>query len=1091
MFSHDKTTTKTGEEEEATHRQPSMTSTHYGPARRRLLRSRSSPAIVYSPWSGEGGYTDHPKDSACAANTQAKGRNALASLFSWKDENEQQLPSSPRTGHRRDHRTAEQRLEEETAASSLSQQMDRTSGCGDSLKSHIGSLLSYITPPLLAVAPANDDTAPAPPRLEEEEEEDACNYHPDQPFSAAWLPPSPSINARTAFVDLHKEQMQMHYDQRNQRNTQAIGGASLSIKTPTSAERETSLPFLNEQGERTPSTAHREASMTSGPFAHEDLDDLAAIHYMKSFRPSKSTLRRFDSHMRKVHGRTKRPYRARRSSRGGVENDRVKEQGRCNCCKACYCLRKSCKALWTFLAGATVVIGMISLVVPVVMEVLDPEDVLLDQLLSSSWFHDVYNTESHIHRESRSPFSTGDGNARPGLRLAREGLVKKHPVVFVPGISSTGLELWQGKNCMKNSFRERIWGDSLMLRKIILNELCWLEHMMLNETTGLDPEDIKVRAASGIRAADYIMGYYSLWGTIVKNLADLGYDESSIYMASYDWRLGPHHQEIRDRAWTKLKNAIEQLYDLNGEEKVVVIGHSLGTNYFLYFLQWVERQHMLELVRRGVPKEQLGRNTWTDKYVGSLMNIAGPLLGVPKGIPSLYSGEMRDTAELGPIAQAVKEQILPRRHVKALFQSYGSVPAMLPLGGDGIWGSTSTSGASSESGASPPKSHNRSVAEGMQSFDDEASCIATSSRRPLKNVSSEHVAPDQVNGKGAYGYMMVLHHRMYGCSVEDSDSSLFGSSRQRAQTTANLASRVAGTVLSGLRWSQEEIVDESQASADSGNISEMVEVHADLERFISYRKECNQGFPCGNTYGRGTASSDTHEPSTVVSETSEGIVEYIVPDSTVDTIMMDQKCTYKGNCSEVSPYTGFFLEGNFTGSLGSDTLFAHSQNNSSAHQCGTRLSYTSSNDGEHRSGKFPLGPSVSRSYLSLEEVYELMQEQDPAFMSRLFSFINLTAARPPCIRELLNAEREHAHLSNASHTLLGLSSAFVPAGYDDVEIAAGMAPHQYWSNPLAVPLPYAPSMTIFSLYGVGSIAERAFHFECVGTYVIGARVFGR
>lgn len=55
---------------------------------------------------------------------------------------------------------------------------------------------------------------------------------------------------------------------------------------------------------------------------------------------------------------------------------------------------------------------------------------------------------------------------------------------------------------------------------------------MLNETTGLDPNDIKVRAASGIRAADYIMGYYSLWGTVVKNLADLGYDENSIHMVS-------------------------------------------------------------------------------------------------------------------------------------------------------------------------------------------------------------------------------------------------------------------------------------------------------------------------------------------------------------------------------------------------------------------------------------------------------------------------------------------------------------------------------------------------------------------------------
>lgn len=48
----------------------------------------------------------------------------------------------------------------------------------------------------------------------------------------------------------------------------------------------------------------------------------------------------------------------------------------------------------------------------------------------------------------------------PGVRLAREGLRVKHPVVFVPGIVTGGLELWEGHPCMDNLFRKRLWGGT-------------------------------------------------------------------------------------------------------------------------------------------------------------------------------------------------------------------------------------------------------------------------------------------------------------------------------------------------------------------------------------------------------------------------------------------------------------------------------------------------------------------------------------------------------------------------------------------------------------------------------------------------------
>lgn len=48
----------------------------------------------------------------------------------------------------------------------------------------------------------------------------------------------------------------------------------------------------------------------------------------------------------------------------------------------------------------------------------------------------------------------------PGVRLSREGVTALHPVVLVPGIVTSGLELWEGRPCAEDLFRKRLWGGS-------------------------------------------------------------------------------------------------------------------------------------------------------------------------------------------------------------------------------------------------------------------------------------------------------------------------------------------------------------------------------------------------------------------------------------------------------------------------------------------------------------------------------------------------------------------------------------------------------------------------------------------------------
>ncbi|GKV13924.1 hypothetical protein SLEP1_g24883 [Rubroshorea leprosula] len=48
----------------------------------------------------------------------------------------------------------------------------------------------------------------------------------------------------------------------------------------------------------------------------------------------------------------------------------------------------------------------------------------------------------------------------PSMKLSMEGLTAKHPVVFLPGIVTGGLELWEGCQCADGLFRKRLWGVS-------------------------------------------------------------------------------------------------------------------------------------------------------------------------------------------------------------------------------------------------------------------------------------------------------------------------------------------------------------------------------------------------------------------------------------------------------------------------------------------------------------------------------------------------------------------------------------------------------------------------------------------------------
>ncbi|GLT45032.1 hypothetical protein SLA2020_188970 [Shorea laevis] len=274
---------------------------------------------------------------------------------------------------------------------------------------------------------------------------------------------------------------------------------------------------------------------------------------------------------------------------------------------------------------------------------------------------------------------TGPLPDAPGVKLRKEGLMAKHPVVFVPGIVTGGLELWEGRQCADGLFRKRFWGGSF--GELYKRPLCWVEHISLDNETGLDPPGVRVRPVSGLVAADYFAPGYFVWAVLIANLAHIGYEEKTMYMAAYDWRLSFQNTEVRDQTLSRIKSNIELMVATNGGRKVVVIPHSMGVLYFLHFMKWVEAP---------APMGGGGGSDWCAKHIKAVMNIGGPFLGVPKVVSGLFSVEARDIAVARAFAPAVLDKDVfgfqTLQHMMRMTRTWDSTMSMMPKGGETIWG---------------------------------------------------------------------------------------------------------------------------------------------------------------------------------------------------------------------------------------------------------------------------------------------------------------------------------------------------------------------------------------------------------------------
>ncbi|VEU21309.1 DEKNAAC102391 [Brettanomyces naardenensis] len=288
--------------------------------------------------------------------------------------------------------------------------------------------------------------------------------------------------------------------------------------------------------------------------------------------------------------------------------------------------------------------------------------------------------QSLLEESEEEEFHDPSASFGIGKLVKKRGYEAKYNVIIVPGTTSSGIESWglDGvEGCSSESyFRKRLWGSFFMVKTMVLDKDCWLKYVMLDPNTGLDPPGVKLRAAQGFEAADFFVTGYWIWNKVLQNLAVIGYGPGNMISASYDWRLAFLDLEIRDGYFTKLKTSIETMRSLNGQ-KTALIGHSMGAQVIFYFLKWVEAtgEHFGN-----------GGHKWVNENIEAFVDISGCLLGTPKAIVALLSGEMKDTIQMRGLGGQALEKFFSRSERAQMLQSWGGITPMLPKGGDLIWG---------------------------------------------------------------------------------------------------------------------------------------------------------------------------------------------------------------------------------------------------------------------------------------------------------------------------------------------------------------------------------------------------------------------
>ncbi|XP_071784993.1 lysosomal phospholipase A and acyltransferase-like [Asterias amurensis] len=215
----------------------------------------------------------------------------------------------------------------------------------------------------------------------------------------------------------------------------------------------------------------------------------------------------------------------------------------------------------------------------------------------------------------------------------RDGNVTKgHPVIILPG--DGGTQLWASLDkpstvhyfCRQKEALFNLWLNVEELTPLTID--CFVDNARLvfnnvtkhtSDSPGVNVTTVNFGNTSSVEYLD--PSHISLskyFDGIVAALVAVGYQRGvSVRGAPYDFRKAPNEANVYFQNVTKL---IEETYRINQNRKVVLLTHSMGGLYGLYYLN-------------SQPQE------WKDKFIQAYAPISAPWGGATKSIRVVVSGD--------------------------------------------------------------------------------------------------------------------------------------------------------------------------------------------------------------------------------------------------------------------------------------------------------------------------------------------------------------------------------------------------------------------------------------------------------------------
>jgi lysophospholipase-3 len=223
-------------------------------------------------------------------------------------------------------------------------------------------------------------------------------------------------------------------------------------------------------------------------------------------------------------------------------------------------------------------------------------------------------------------------NVQTARQIISDAGTSRPPVILVPGLEGSQLEARLDKPttvnwlCARKGDWFNIWLDVKEFFPEVVD--CFLDNMSMkyNRTAGRTMTSagvvIRPKAFGKLDGIEYLtdqmhLDAVSYYAHIIDLLVTAGYTKNlNILGAPYDWRRSP---DDNDEFLGQMQSLVETAYEQNGKTKSIIVCHSMGCLYSLYFLN-------------QMPKE------WKAKHVQQFIALAAPWGGAVPAVRAIVSG---------------------------------------------------------------------------------------------------------------------------------------------------------------------------------------------------------------------------------------------------------------------------------------------------------------------------------------------------------------------------------------------------------------------------------------------------------------------